>query len=326
MSALGGSSLLPSGEKVAVAAKPRERPDEGTPNNRMRPSSPRRGPSPPRGEGANVHGPCKSIRRMLAAFALAALATVPLPARAALAPADLDAVGIVPAPGAALPRGLPFVDQAGRAVRLGDLLGARPIVLVLLDYRCREICGPILAVTGSALSRTGLEAGRDFDLLAIGLDPAASPADAARMRDAQLAGLGAVASSARLLGGTPQDVARLEAAIGYHAAYDGGAGRYAHPVDILVLTPGGAVSRVLPGLAPDPATLRLALVEAGEGRIGTLGDRLHLLCYGLDPAHGLANRAVAAMLTAGGLLTLAGLGGFLLVLSRRRGGMPEAPR
>ncbi len=261
---------------------------------------------------------------MLAAFALAAFAAAPLPACAALAPVALDAVGIVPPPGAALPNDLAFVDQAGRPVRLGELFGARPIVLVLLDYRCREICGPVLAVTGGALARTGLEAGKDFELLAVGLDPAALPADAARMRDGQLAGLGEVASSAHLLSGTPDTVARVETAIGYHAAYDGAAGRYAHPVDILVLTPGGAVSRVLPGLSPDPATLRLALVEAGEGRIGTLGDRLHILCYGLDPAHGLANRAVAAILTAGGLLTLAGLGGFLLALSRRRGAAPGA--
>ena len=238
-----------------------------------------------------------------------------MPARAALAPAELDAVGLSPAPGATVPRDLVFTDAGGTPARLGDVLGGRPAVLVLADYRCREICGPILSVVGSALAGTGLALGRDADLLVIGLDPRAGPSDAARMGAAQL---GALARAAHLLSGSPAAVARLEAALDYRAAFDEAADRYAHPADLLVLTPEGAVSRVLPALAVDAPALRLALVEAGEGRIGTLGDRLHLLCYGIDPAHGVANGAIRVMLVTGGVLTLLGLGTFVIGLARRR--------
>ena len=254
---------------------------------------------------------------------LAALLLCLGPARASLAPAELDAVGMSPAPGATVPADLDFTDQRGANQRFGDILGRRPTVLVLADYDCREICGPILAVVGGALAGTGLVAGQDYDLVVIGLNPRATPADAARMGAAQL---GSLAEAAHLLGGPPQAVAKVEHALGYRAAYDAESGRYAHPADILVLTAEAHVSRMLPGLALDSGTLRLALVEAGQGRIGTLGDRLHLLCYGLDPAHGVANRAVGVALTVGGVLTLAGLSLFVVMLVRRSRLRPHQPR
>jgi protein SCO1/2 len=115
----------------------------------------------------------------------------------------------------------------------------------------------------------------------------------------------------------------VQSALGFRALFEGEAGRYAHRTGLLVLSGVGRVWRLLDGLAPDPAVLRLALVEASDGRIGTLGDRLHLLCYGLDPAHGIYNGMVKQALTAGTLLTLGGLAAFVFLLSRRRaqGGM-----
>jgi protein SCO1 len=236
------------------------------------------------------------------------------PAQAALTPAELDGVALAPSPGAMLSGDARFTDQNGTAVRLGDLLGLRPLLLVLADYECREICGPILAVIGATLGKTGLVAGRDYDLVALGLNPRATATDARRMGAAQL---GALADRASLLSGSADTVASVERALGYRAVYDTEAQRYAHPADVLVLAPDGQVSRVLPGLSLDSAALRLALVEAGQGRIGTLGDRLRLLCYGLAPAHGVANRAVGVALAAGGALTLGGLGLFVTGLARR---------
>lgn len=236
-------------------------------------------------------------------------------ARAALAPADLDAVGMAVQPGAPLPLDTHFVDQHGVAWRLGDILGGRPAVLVLADYDCAEICGPILAVVGGALAGTGLRPGQDYNLVAVGLNPRATPADASRMGAAQLDPT--LAAQAKLLGGTLEAVAAVEQSLAYRAVYDPDSGRYAHPADILVLTADARVSRVLPGLALDAGTLREALVAAGQGRIGTWGERLRLLCYGLDPAHGVANRAVGTALAAGAVLTLLGLGVFVALLTRR---------
>lgn len=246
---------------------------------------------------------------------LVLLLAFPGPAHATLAPADLDTVAMAVQPGTALPRDIRFVDQHGTARRLGDILGRRPAVLVLADYDCAEICGPILAVVGGALAGTGLKTGVDYDFLAVGLNPRATPADATRMGTAQLDP--AVAEKAELLSGTPEAVAAIEEALAYRAIYDPDSGRYAHPADILVLTADARVSRVLPGLAVDADRLRAALVAAGQGRIGTWSERLRLLCYGLDPAHGVANRAVVTGLAAGGVLTLVGLGVFVVTLALR---------
>ena len=89
--------------------------------------------------------------------------------------------------------------------------------------------------------------------------------------------------AAHFLRGDAAAIARLSAAIGYHARYDAQARQYAHPTDLLVLTPDRRVSRLLPGFGASGDELRFALVEAGEGLIGSLIDRIHVLCYGLDP-------------------------------------------
>lgn len=233
------------------------------------------------------------------------------PARAGLTAARLAEVGLAPPAGAAVPGDLGF-DETGRpATTLGAILGRRPAVLVLADYRCREICGPILSLVGSALAGTGLRPGLDFDLVVVGLDPRATSAEARAMAEAQLGDWPDLARAARVLVGGPGAIAALKAAIGYRAAFDPEADRFAHPSDVLILAPDGGVARVLPGLALDGEAVRLALVQAGQGRIGDLGDRLHLLCYGLAPATGILSGTVRGLLVGGGVLTVAGLGLFV---------------
>ena len=86
----------------------------------------------------------------------------------------------------------------------------------------------------------------------------------------------------------------------------------------LVVSPAdGRVSHALSGLALDPADLRLAIVEAGGGRIGSVVDRVRLLCYGFDPSHGFYNLAIGRALSIGGGVTVALLAGFLGFMFRR---------
>ncbi len=135
------------------------------------------------------------------------------------------------------------------------------------------------------------------------------------MKASEIDDAGALSRVAHLLTGTADAIASLEAALQYRAVYDADDRRFAHPSAVFVLTPGGAVSRLLPGLSLEAGPLRLALVEAGEGRVGTLADQVHLFCYGLDPAIGKATRSVQAVLIGGGLLTL---GSLALWLARAR--------
>jgi protein SCO1/2 len=106
-------------------------------------------------------------------------------------------------------------------------------------------------------------------------------------------------------------VKRLTAALGYRYAYDKEHDQFVHPGAAYVLSAGGRVARVLTGLGLSGGDMRLALVEAGEGRIGTIGDRVRLLCSGFDPAHGAYNVMVSRVLAATGLATVLAVGGLL---------------
>ncbi|WP_292613886.1 SCO family protein [Nitrobacter sp. 62-13] len=110
----------------------------------------------------------------------------------------------------------------------------------------------------------------------------------------------------------------LTDALGYRYRYDAAADQFAHPAGALVLTSDGRVSRSLASLALNPTDLRLALVEAGGGRIGTFTDRLSLLCYGFDAAHGVYTPAIARRLKVLAGLTVIGVLGSIAILEKRR--------
>ena len=232
------------------------------------------------------------------------------PTRAALTQATLSEVALAPPPGARLPPGLVLRDAAGQPTTPAAAQGHRPAVLVLADYTCTVLCGTELGLASSALRQVTLRAGTDYTFLALGIDPKDGPADAAAMKAAHFPG--ASPAAARFLVADAAGVRQAEAALGYTAHYDAETDSFAHPLGLLVLTADGAVSRVLSGLEIDPPTLRLALVEAGEGRVGSVGERLRLFCYGFDAARGIWNAWVERVLTIGTTATVLALGSFLL--------------
>jgi protein SCO1/2 len=258
------------------------------------------------------------MRTLTAWLALGFALALAVPACAALSEGDLSGVALRPAADALIPADIPFSDDDGRHIALGEVMGGRATLLILADYNCRTICGPILASAEAAVRGSGLVVGRDFNLVVIGIDPAGTRADAAAMKTGQFGDAPNLAA-AHFLDGDAAAIDRLSSAIGYHALYDAQARQFAHPTDLLVLTPDRRVSRLLPGLAVRGDDLRFALIEAGDGFIGSLIDRLHVLCYGLDPAHGVYNASVRAALIGGGAATLALVGAMAAIAQRRRG-------
>jgi protein SCO1/2 len=239
------------------------------------------------------------------------------PVAAALTEAELSDVGLHPVAGAAAPADIAFTDDDGRAVELGDVTGGRATLLILADYNCHTICGPILGVAETAIRESGLVAGRDFNLVVVGIDPRATRADAIRMKADQWGDDPALVR-AHFLYGDARAIERLSAAIGYHAHYDAETRQFAHPTDMLVLTPQRRISRLLPGLAISGEDLRFAVVEAGGGLVASLIDRAHVLCYGLDPARGVYNSAVRETLMGAGAVTLAAVSAIAAIAQRRR--------
>jgi protein SCO1/2 len=239
------------------------------------------------------------------------------PARAALSEADLVRIEAAPAPDALLPASLLLQGETGETKPLRLWLGNTPSIWILADYTCQSLCGPVISIVSEALEHSGLRPGVDFRLIVAGLDPKDSAADAAVMKDAQLGTKGSLAENAFFLRGTTENISQLTNAFGFRSVYDREHDQFAHPAAAFVVTPTGHIARVLSGLALDPADLRLALVDAGEGRVGTWTDHVRLLCYGFDPAKGIYTAAVGRMLSGAAAVTIVALGLFILILFRR---------
>lgn len=229
-----------------------------------------------------------------------ALLVWPVAARAALTEKQIADVALVAPPGARAALGLVFKDTEGRDVTLGDAIAGRPTLLLPADFNCSAMCGPALTITASALNQTDLRAGQDYSLIVVGIDPRDGIADARRFTAGQVGGPGV-----SVLTGNDEAIQSLMTAIGYRFRPDTANDAVAHPAGFVTLTADARVSRVLSSLAVQPADLRLALIEAGEGKIGGLAGRLALLCYGFDAVHGVYTRQVTTLLRIGGALTVA---------------------
>ncbi|WGS19763.1 MULTISPECIES: SCO family protein [unclassified Bradyrhizobium] len=245
------------------------------------------------------------------------------PARAGLVDAEVRKVEAAPAPDAALPLDVGFIDEAGRAVTLRTAIGGLPTVLVFADYTCRTLCGPILEFTTSGLAKTGLKPGADYRLVAIGIDPKDKPAAAQAMRVRHIDSGSSINAAAVFLTGGEAAVRAVAQAAGLHYYYDAEHDQYAHPAAVYVVGANGRVRRVLSPLGLDGADLRLAVVDAGRGSVGTLADRIHLLCYGYDPVKGVYTERISSLLAfAAGITLVVLLSGISLMALRDRRSLP----
>jgi protein SCO1/2 len=239
------------------------------------------------------------------------------PARAGLTKAELAQIEVMPTPSSGLPLQLYLEDDEGKSKQVQQWLGTTPSVWILADFTCKSLCGPVIAIVSDALTRSGLKPGADFRLIAVGLDPKDTAADASAMKNAQVGTTGDLPSDTFFLRGSATDVARLAVAFGFRSIYDSEHDQFTHPAAAFVVTPAGNISRALSGLALDPTDLRLALVDAGQGKIGSLTDHVRLLCYGFDPASGVYTTAVGRIVASASALTIVALLLFILALFRR---------
>jgi protein SCO1 len=226
----------------------------------------------------------------------------------------LKEVGVDQKPGARIPLHLQFRDESGRAATLGEFFGKRPVILAPVYYGCPRLCGEILRGLAGSIKAVGLRPGQDFDVVVFSFDPEETPALAASKKQSVLRRNSA---GWHLLTGGPREIEELTAAIGYRYAFDEKAGQYAHPGAVLALTPGGRISRYIYGVEYAPRDLRLALIEASAGTIGTAFDQFLLLCYHYDPSMGKYTNTVLGALRWMAVATLAGFGAFFLVMFRK---------
>lgn len=200
---------------------------------------------------------------------------------------------------------------------MGQWLGATPSVWVLADYTCQSLCGPTVSLVAKALARSGLRPGTDFRFIVVGLDPKDSMADAVTVKREQIGGDDDLASNSFFLRTGATGIGELTNTFGFRFRYDSERDQFVHPIAAFVVTPDGRVARGLSALALDAADLRLALLEAGHGQVGSLADHIGLICYGFDPVKGTYTLAVGRLLAGTALMAIIGLAAVIALLLRR---------
>jgi protein SCO1/2 len=216
-----------------------------------------------------------------------ALHKVPPPVSSDTVPRPLQNVEIEEKLDAHLPLDRTFVDQNGATVRLGDLFKShRPVVMALAYYDCPMLCGLVLTGLARSMRETGLTLGKDFDAVTLSFDPRDTPKLSAERQRGYLQAFGNPEAKGAwtFLTGQEPDIRAVTDAVGFKYAYDERTHQFAHAAAIFVLTPDGRMSHYLYGIDFPARDLRLSLVEAGEGRVGTSFDKLLLTCYRYDPA------------------------------------------
>ncbi|HLK10588.1 MAG TPA: SCO family protein [Candidatus Binatia bacterium] len=258
------------------------------------------------------------MRALCAAAALAATLAAAARADDARPPALRD-VGYDQRLGESVPPDLAFRDETGRPVTLREYLGHGPVILVPAYYRCPMLCPLVLNGLASALRAVSFDAGREFTVVAFSFDPTDTSASAAERKASVLADYRRPGAAAgwHFLTGDATAVAALTRAIGFRYAWDAAHAQFAHATGVVVLTPGGTIARYFFGVEFAPKDLRLALVDASAGRIGTVVDQLLLFCFHWDPATGRYSRVALGAVRAGGAVTLLVLGGFVVLMLRR---------
>ena len=220
---------------------------------------------------------------------------------------------------AQLPLDLPFRDENGTSVKLGDYFGRKPVVLAFVYYECPMLCTQVLNGLETALRVLDESVGDEFEVVTVSFDPRETPVLASGKKMAYLerynrAGAG---EGWHFLTGEPASIDALTKAAGFRYVWDEQTQQFAHASGIVVATPAGKLSRYFFGIDYSPRDLKFALIESSSERIGSLAERLLLYCYHYDPATGNYGFVAMRAVRLGGVATLVALFGFMYVSFRR---------
>jgi protein SCO1 len=234
-------------------------------------------------------------------------------------PRILQKVGIDQRIGQMLPLDASFKDESGADVRLGDFFGKRPVVLALAYYDCPMLCSQVLSAMAGALRPIAFDAGKEFDVIVISIDPRDTPKQAADKKKTYLARYGRLHTAAgwHFLTGQDPSIHAVADALGFRYAYDENIQQYAHGAAIYVATPAGEIARYFLGIEFPPRDLKFALMEASQERLGSVADQVVLLCYHYDPNTGSYSADTIMAVRIGFVLTVLAVLTFMFVSLRR---------
>lgn len=233
-------------------------------------------------------------------------------------PELLKEVGIAQKLNSSIPLDLTFRDETGNKVKLAQYFGQGPVVLSLVYYDCPMLCTQVLNALDRSFKDVPMDIGKDFSVVTVSIDPNETPKLAAAKHDlyAGIYGRPGGAAGWHFLTGEQSQIKQLADAVGFRYAYDADSKQFAHASAVMVLTPNGKLSRYFYGIQYPSRDMRLGLVEASEGKIGSPVDQVLLFCYHYDPVTGKYGLLISRVIKASGLLTVLAIGILVLVLSR----------
>lgn len=233
-------------------------------------------------------------------------------------PELLKEVGIDQKLNGSIPLDLMFRDEHGNDVTLGQYFGSKPVILTLVYYDCPMLCTQVLNGLDRSIEQVPMSVGKDFDVVTVSIDPTEQPTLAEAKQAVYLGMYNRPGAQLgwHFLTGEESQIKQLAASVGFRYAYDPDSKQYAHASGIMLLTPEGKISRYFYGVTYPARDMRLGLVEASEGKIGSPVDQVLLFCYHYDPHTGKYGLLISRVLQLAGLATVLIGGIFLLVLFR----------
>jgi len=269
----------------------------------------------------------KKVRAIFgfAVLALAASAahaqTVPSnvgPTAATLPPA-LQNVGFEPHLNAQMPLDLPFRDESGRSVQLRQYFGQKPVVLAFVYYGCPMLCNQVQQGVVGTLRMLSFNPGMDYEVVFISFDSRETPDMAAEKKKGVVSHFRRSGTEAgwHFLTGSQESIDAATRAANFRYNFSAKTNLFAHASGVIVLTPDGRISRYFYGVEYPGRDMRLGLVEASAGKIGTPIDHVLLFCYQYDPSTATYSTAILRIIRLGGILTILCIVGGILIFRRR---------
>ncbi len=237
-------------------------------------------------------------------------------------PQALKEIGIEQKLGEQLPLDTEVTTEDGRTVKLGSMFeSGRPVVLALVYYECPMLCNEVLNGLTGSLKGISLDAGKDFDVIALSFDARENekPGLAQNKKTAYLERYGRAGSEKgwHFLTATQPAIDAVTKAAGFNYRWDEKSDQFAHAGGVMIVTPHGKMSRYFYGIDYSPRDLKLGLMESGDDKVGSAADQLLLYCYHYDPATGKYGLAILSVIRLGAVLTLLGMGALGFVFWRR---------
>ena len=228
-------------------------------------------------------------------------------------PEELKGLEIEEKPGALLDLSLAFQDEKGQAVTLKNYVqNQKPVLLSIIYYNCPNLCGLHLNGLSEGLKGLPQDFKQKFQFVLVSMDDSETPTLALKKKQSYVEKYGLLPENTHFLTGDKKNIQALSQQVGFRFRWDENQKIFAHLPVAYVLTPEGKLSRYLYGVLFKPRTLRLSLVEASEGKIGSIVDRAFLFCFQFDPTKRKYAWYAYNIMRAGGVVSLLLLLCFLL--------------